>query len=421
MEDGDGARPWWGGLQFTLFCAAVTVVAYVVPSDLSSLQRVLVALLVIGFCLLIGVFDRHVGRWLGSIEHLRRRHPRATATIALIVMACSGIGLLGTTTDHSRHANARSASPGVTRSSETPVAASSEATINGVTATTGVADVSAGATKYSATARASYNDVIKVQLFISNGGRLASSVRATLTYTKRPGNPQSVSWQIGVGEGTAIIANALSLDGNDAYLGFIPGSAVWRHSARSAKSITVTTNTPLADSAVLTPSSDLATVERGDDQAMTVTALFGVYVPGVAIDITSKAANTSNWRSALAASPGETLPVKIMIKDTGNTAIDGVSAGAAVPPSAALRGSVSLVRQTGTKSATSSVSGIDASPVKDLPATSYEVGTLQPGEIVTLQMEVQVPSSCPQQMCVVWAFLIQPGKYYYNLLDIYLE
>lgn len=215
-----------------------------------------------------------------------------------------------------------------------PVAVTADQMV-AITATTGVANVTAGDTTYNSSINATYDQVIKVQVLYNNtelldSGLIAQNLKVAINIPTTPGAVQNITTTTSAGNSNSVSGNAtVNLGRTDAYLQYIPGSAVWAH-AVSPNSTTVTTQT-VSDAVVST--NGLVLENENPCQAGGVTVLARVMVPGVRIVKQSEVLGQSNaWSANNTANPGDTLKYMITYQNIGNTPQNSVVIRDSLPP-----------------------------------------------------------------------------------------
>lgn len=190
----------------------------------------------------------------------------------------------------------------------------------------GVANVTAGDTKYSQSVNATYDQVVKLQVYYHNtelpdSGKVADNVRVKINIPSAAGQTQNVSATI-KGDNTNTINSAVTvnLDRSDAYLQYIPGSAVWKYNSGSRENPTYTEKS-VSDEIVYGGSGLVLEDEKPCyEYASTVTVLARVMVPGVTIDKTVRVLDSgAKFGVSNTANPGDTLEYRIAYQNTGNT------------------------------------------------------------------------------------------------------
>lgn len=208
-----------------------------------------------------------------------------------------------------------------------------------------VANVTTG-TQYNTTGvNAKYNEVVKVQLMYHNtelpdSNKIAENVRAKFSVPTTPGKNQVITSTIG-GTNTNSLSNSVkvTLDRDDAYLQYIPGSAIWKHNVggRAASEQNIV-ETKVSDDIVMGGTGIVLENQKPCfEYAASVTILVRVMVPGVKIVKESQVSGQTNkWSNDNTAKPGDTMDYKITYQNTGNTVHNNVLIRDSLPPSMSL-------------------------------------------------------------------------------------
>ena len=190
----------------------------------------------------------------------------------------------------------------------------------------GVANVTAGDTTYKQAINASYDQVVKLQVYYHNqenpdSGKIAQNLRVKITIPTTPSKAQTVSSTVSADNANTVNSSAtINLDGSDAYLQYIPGSAVWKHNVGTNDNVTWQED-KISDNVVLGGQGLVLENEKPCfNYAATVTVLARVMVPGVkVVKQVEKANETNAWKQNNTANPGDTLKYLITYQNTGNT------------------------------------------------------------------------------------------------------
>ncbi|MBA3758457.1 DUF11 domain-containing protein [Candidatus Saccharibacteria bacterium] len=253
----------------------------------------------------------------------------------------------------------------------------------------GVANVTTGETQYKPSANASYDQVVKVQAFYHNredpnSNKVAENLKVKIDIPTTPGKTQVVKTNI-AGDNTNTIAEqvTVNLDRADAYLEYIPGSAVWRHNAGTNEAVNIV-DTKISDEVVYGAGG--VVVENAKpcfNFAATVTVLARVRVPGIQIDKTVRVKGQPTFVTSNTAKPGETLEYQIAYKNAGNSTHNNVLIRDNLPPKMQyVAGSTKLKNSGGTKAVADGVT-----------TTGIVVGNYTPGGAAYVLFEVKVPAA----------------------------
>jgi uncharacterized repeat protein (TIGR01451 family) len=219
-----------------------------------------------------------------------------------------------------------------------PVAASAAPAIS-EEGSLGVANVSAGDTKYGHSISASYNQVVKFQVYYHNrenpdSGKIAENLSVKINIPNAAGKVQTQTATIKADNSNTVTSQTtVNLDRSDAYLQYIPGSAVWRHNVGTNQNIKMV-NTTISDD-VVTSSQGLRLENEKPcyNFAATVTVEARVMIPGTSVTKQVELANqTGKWATSNTANPGDTLKYLITYKNTGNTTAKNVIVRDNLPP-----------------------------------------------------------------------------------------
>lgn len=201
----------------------------------------------------------------------------------------------------------------------------------------GVANVTSGEQTYSHSTNATYNQVVKLQVYYHNtelpdSGKIAQNLRVKITIPSTPGKVQTQTATIsGDNTNTVTASTTVNLDRSDAYIQYIPGSANWRHNTGTDQN-PVWTNTAISD-AVVTSGNGLVLENEKPcyNFAATVTVLARVMVPGVSVTKQVRAQGTTAWAASMTGTPGEKVQYLISYANTGNTMQNNVVIGDKLP------------------------------------------------------------------------------------------
>lgn len=230
-----------------------------------------------------------------------------------------------------------------------PVATMASATVH-MEGALGVANVTAGETTYKATTNATYDQVVKYQVYYHNtelpdSGKIAQNVRVKIALPTQPGTNQVATATISADNTNTVTSSAtVKLNRADAYLQFIPGSAVWRHNTGTNEK-PVWTETKVSDD-VVNGGLRLENEKPCFNYAATVTVLARVSVPGVKITKQVRVKGSTTWQTATTAKPGQTVQYLITYQNTGNTNQNKVVVRDNLPPKLALVPGTTYLKNT---------------------------------------------------------------------------
>ncbi|MDB5166445.1 MAG: exported protein of unknown function [Candidatus Saccharibacteria bacterium] len=219
-----------------------------------------------------------------------------------------------------------------------PVAASAAQAVT-IEGSMGVANVTAGDTQYQHNVNASYNQVVKLQVYYHNrenpdSGKIAENVRVKIDIPTTAGKTQTQTATISSDNSNTVTSQTtVNLDRSDAYLQYIPGTAVWRHNTGTNDNLNIV-NTTVSD-AIVTSGQGLVLEDEKPcyNFAATVTVMARVMVPGTkVVKQVQKASETGKWATTNTANPGDTLKYMITYENTGNTTAKNVIVRDNLPP-----------------------------------------------------------------------------------------
>ena len=218
----------------------------------------------------------------------------------------------------------------------TATLAASTVTIEG---SMGVANVTNGDTQYAHSVNAAYNQVVKLQVYYHNkelpdSGKIAQNLRVKINIPSTAGSTQTQTATISADNSNTVTdATTVNLNRSDAYLQYIPGSAVWRHNTGTNTNIQ-TVDTTISDSVVTSGTGLVLENEKPCyNFSATVTVLARVMVPGThVVKQVEKANESGKWAVSNTASPADTLKYMITYTNTGNSTAKGVIVADNLPP-----------------------------------------------------------------------------------------
>ena len=263
---------------------------------------------------------------------------------------------------------------------------------SGVVLNLGVANVTAGATKWGQTADAAYNQDIETELVYGN----QSSSRQDLGFTAQllqpfshKGDIWTITWRAKSGGATDLISISVNVGRPDARLVYAPGSSKLDSPNVAGKGQLSTVD----DSELLDPSQPLQTLYPDSFAGgSSLTAHFLVEVAGFVDEVNAESPTNGNWFSDVYAMPGDVLPVAITVEDGGNTTLYGTTVNLALPHG--------LSYIPGSTSVGSSATA-RGKPIPDgiiVPNNAYpgiNLGTLLPGQKVVVRFKVRINNEVP--------------------------
>lgn len=267
-----------------------------------------------------------------------------------------------------------------------PVAVSAAQTVT-ITGSTGVANVTAGQTSWNSSTSASYNQDIEVQVAYDNtepagSGNTANNLRVKINIPTTPGATQKITTTTSSDNSNTITGSAtVNLDRSDAYLEYVPGSAVWDH-ATSPNSNQSTTQ-KVSDS-VVTGANGLVLENEQPCQGGSITVHMLVVVPGVSITKQSQLNGQSGqWSANNTAQPGADMKYLISYKNTGNTTENDVVISDILPAN------LTLVSGTTVMTDGSYPNGY-TEPSDDVIKGGVDIGSYAPGAAGYVEFEAKI-------------------------------
>ena len=169
-----------------------------------------------------------------------------------------------------------------------PVATSAQDSVK-LEGSMGVANVTANGDKYEPTVNATYDQVVKIQVYYHNqedptSNKIANNVRMKIAMPSQAGKAQTASMTV-KGDNTNEVKDqvTVNLDREDATLQYIPGSAVWKHNTGSREAPTYQ-ETKISDDVVLGAQGLVLENQKPCyEYSATVTVLARVMVPAVKV------------------------------------------------------------------------------------------------------------------------------------------
>lgn len=265
--------------------------------------------------------------------------------------------------------------------------------------TFGVANVTAGDTQYKKEVNASYDQVVKYQVYYhntedENSGKIAQNLRVKIALPTAPGQTQVATATISADNANTVQNQAtVHLDRADAYLEYIPGSAVWKHNKGTNENPQIVEE-KISD-AVVTNGQGLVLENAKPcfNFAATVTVLARVKVSGIKVTKQVRVKGTTAWSTTNTAKPGDTLEYQIAYENAGNVTHNNVLIHDNLPPKLTyVPGSTKLKNSGGVKNVADGVT-----------TTGIIVGNYLPGGAAYVLFEVKVPTA-DQLKCGVTEF-----------------
>lgn len=202
----------------------------------------------------------------------------------------------------------------------------------------GAANVTAGHTTYKEKVTAKYDEVVKVQVYYhnmedENSGKIANDIRLKLDVPTTPGKNQVVRGTISSPDiNTVQDTVTIELDRDDAYLEYIPGSAIWKHNKGTNENVQ-DVEEKISDEVVYGGQGViLEDAKPCWNFDATVTILMRVRVPGISIQKMVRVKGTTEWKTQNTAKPNDVLEYQIVYKNMGNTTHKNVVVRDNLPP-----------------------------------------------------------------------------------------
>ena len=214
-----------------------------------------------------------------------------------------------------------------------PVAVSAANTVN-IDADTTVANATTSGS-WAATASASYNQVVDVQVLYNNteapdSGKTANNVRVKINIPTTAGTTQAITSATSSDNSNTVNGTAtVTLDRADAYLQYIPGTATWKHATTANGGMTTTQK--VSDDVVTNPNG-LVLGNENPCEAGSIQVQARVLIPGVKVTKQVRVkGGSSDWANSVTATPGATVQYLISYTNDGNTDEQDVVIGDKLP------------------------------------------------------------------------------------------
>ena len=288
----------------------------------------------------------------------------------------------------------------------------------------GVANVTAGDTKYSPTVSASYNQVVKFQVYYHNtelpdSGKVAQNLRVKIDIPTTAGTSQTQTATIsGDNTNTVTSQTKVTLDRADAYLQYLPGSAVWRHNT-GTDAAPVWTDTVISDAVVNSGTGLVLENEKPCyNYSATVTVMARVMVPGVSVDKQVRLKGTTAWATSITAQPGQDVEYMISYKNTGNSTQENVVVADKLPTGVTYTPGTTKLANSAFPSGTAMPDGISTDGIV--------IGTYPAGINGFVKFEAKLPTEDKLECGVNQlrnVATVQPKdmNYYYNTADVVIN
>lgn len=258
----------------------------------------------------------------------------------------------------------------------------------------GVANVTRGDTKYDLSGvDATYDQVVKFQVYYHNmenpdSGKVAENLNVKINIPTTVGKSRTVTTEIkGSNTNTVTDQVYVNINRDDAYLEFIPGSAVWKHNKGTNQQPNIVEE-KISD-AVVTSANGLV-IENAKpcfNFDATITVLARVKVPAVKVVKQSRVkGSNAQWSNNNTAKPGETLEYLITYENIGNTEQKNVIVRDNLPPKMTLvSGSTYLANAT-------NPNGVKYNS-DNIASGGINIGSYVPGGDAFVKFEVKIPTA----------------------------
>ena len=194
----------------------------------------------------------------------------------------------------------------------------------------GVANQTTGETTYKPSTNATYDQVVKFQVFYHNreladSGRVAENFKIKVNMPTQASTSQVVSMEMG-GTNTNQITDTATVNLNraDAMIEFIPGTTYWKHNIGTRENPNIVTQ-QISDSKILNGEVLETTLQPCHEFEATVTFMARVKVPSVGVYKKVRKAGTQDaTTTAITAQPGDRLEYVVTAKNLSNTNLSNV-------------------------------------------------------------------------------------------------
>ncbi len=273
-----------------------------------------------------------------------------------------------------------------------------------IESTMGIANVTAGDTTYKREVNASYDQVLKVQVYYhnmedANSGKIAENLRVKVDIPTTPGKKQVISSTVSADNANTMQDSVtVNLDRDDAYLEYIPGSAVWKHNKGTNENVQDVEEKVSDDVVYGGHGIVLEDAKPCWNFDATLTVLVRVRVPGVKIVKQSRVKGSGNeWSNNNTAKPGDTLEYLITYQNIGNTKHEEVVIRDNLPPA------MTYVPGTTYLANENNPSGVKYNS-DNIATGGIVIGDYQPGANAFVKFEVKVPTADKLPECGVYDF-----------------
>lgn len=246
----------------------------------------------------------------------------------------------------------------------------------------GIADTSAGDTKFRPSTHAKLNDQLEAVINLVNAqnqagssGETMKSLRVKVFIPAKPVSRQIISTSVSAANLHVIHHSVTVLSGHkDAIFVFSPGSVtLWKDGKRQRLSDRIVTGPDGLDIGNLKPGKSMFVTFYGNLELPAKT--------GVKLTNQSELSTASNeWSANNTARPGDTLKYRLALQNTGNTTENNIIISDKLPVGETLVPNTTTVTIGKTKK-TDATNG---------PTGGIDIGTLRPNVMATVQFEAKI-------------------------------
>lgn len=195
--------------------------------------------------------------------------------------------------------------------------------------TIGVANVTRGDERYAGRVDASYNDVLKFEIYYNNrlldGTTIIKNVAVGVDVPHVLGTKQVVHARIWW-PGGQVLSDVEVILPEGMCLQYIPGTAVWRHNVAPLGATPKWVDDTLPDATILGAGAPIDNVRPRYDYAATVTFMARVMAAGADVNLTGATPRGPIPRTDVAVKQSDVVDVTLVIRATGNLPLTGVFA-----------------------------------------------------------------------------------------------
>ncbi len=286
----------------------------------------------------------------------------------------------------------------------------------------GVANVTTGETVYTGNTNASFDQVVKYQVYYHNtelpdSGKIAQNLRVKIALPNAPGQTQTTTATISADNTNTVTDSAtVNLNRADAYLQYVPGSAVWRHNT-GTNDAPVWTEAKVSDDVVNSGAGLVLENEKPCyNFAATVTVLARVIVPSVEITKQVRIKGSTQWEKSITANAGQSVEYLIGYKNAGNVQQNKVVIADKLPTNVTYVGGTTQVKNA-------YWNGVYTTVPDGVTSGGINIGNYTPGSNAYVKFEATLPASdkltCGVNLLTNKATAQPEGmNYYYSTADV---